>query len=406
MKRYLIVITLFLSFQLLLQLSIHAKNLRVFYYREEELARTRILINEKDPRLMPSFVTLTRSANSLLTTAPYAVTMKTKVPPSGDKHDYFSLGPYYWPDTTRPNGLPYVSRDGIVNPESEAGYDSKPKSKMASDVESLSLMYYFSKDEKYAQKATQFIHTFFLDTVTRMNPNMKFSQARPGTMINNPIGVLESSSFIKVVDAVGLLEDSKSWTLKDQKELEKWFNEYLEWALTSPSGIKEGQMKNNHGTWYHAQIVSFALFTHQDEIARQWMEKSKKLIDSQIEPDGSQPLELKRTKPFSYSLYNLNAFLTLAELGQSMGIDLFHYQSADGRSIKKAIDYMALYVDPDKRFPLKDITPHGISRATVANYLVIASRNYNDPVHQKLLNQFGDKYLKSSRVLLTYPPVK
>ena len=406
MKRNLVAIRFFLSFQVLLLLSSYAASPRVFNYRADELARTKTLLQAKDSRVMPSFGTLTRGANSLLTTAPYGVTMKIRIPPSGDKHDYYSQGPYYWPDTTRPNGLPYKSRDGIVNPESEVGYDSKPKSKMASDVETLALMYYFSKDEKYAQKATQFLRTFFLDKQTRMNPQMKYSQSRPGTTLNNPIGVLESSSFIKVVDAVGLLEGSKSWTAKDQLALEQWFSEYLDWALTSPSGIKESEMKNNHGTWYYAQVVSFALFTHQDTIARLWMEKSKRLVDSQIEPDGSQPLELRRTKPFSYSLYNLSAFLSLAESCHSVGFDLFNYQSADGRSIKKAIDYMAPYVDPDKPFPFKDINPHGISRGTVANFLVIASRNYNDAAYGNLLDKYGNNYLKTSRIWLLYPPAK
>ena len=177
-----------------------------------------------------------------LSKEPLSVMMKEATPASGDKHDYMSLSRYFWPDPSKPDGLPYISRDGISNPELEK-LDRPKLSSMAMAVTTLSLAWYFSDDEKYAQKATELIHVWFLDKSTRMNPNLNYAQIVPGKYDGKGrcYGVIDGYSLVEMLDAVQLLERSRSFTPKDSKALKSWFSKLLKWLLTSPQGIEEGR---------------------------------------------------------------------------------------------------------------------------------------------------------------------
>src|SRR5207302_773663 len=78
---------------------------------------------------------------------------KRRVPPSGDKHDYVSMGPYWWPNPAKRGGLPYVRRDGERNPEMRDDYDAPRLAATTGAVTTLGLAYYFTDDEKYARRA-------------------------------------------------------------------------------------------------------------------------------------------------------------------------------------------------------------------------------------------------------------
>jgi hypothetical protein len=357
----------------------------------KDLAYTKDQIKLNDPSLKPAFDKLLKNADKALENGPYSVIFKNRVPPSGDKHDYISQGPYYWQDTTKPNGLPYINRDGEVNPESKTDFDSPVQGKMASEVETLALAYYFTGKKEYGDHAALLLRTWYLDSITRMNPNLEFGQQRPGKKGGNSGGIIETTSIIKVTDAIGLLKGLPSWTAADQKGLEEWFSKYLHWLLTSPIGIKEGKATNNHSTWYYAQVVHFALFTHNTTVAKEYLEKTKTLIARQIESDGSMPLELKRTKSFGYTLFNLNAFLNLAESGTKVGVDLYHFTTPDGRSIRKAIDFIAPYINPEKPWPYQEIK--GVSRNSIIPILRHANKIYPDAHYQELISP----YLSSTR---------
>src|SRR5262249_9368963 len=203
-------------------------------------------IHDGDKSLAPALAELEREAKSALSAGPFSVVEKTNLPPSGDKHDYMSIGPYFWPDPATSNGLPYVRHDGRRNPANRTS-DRRDLSSMMGNVETLALAWYFTGDETYANKATQLLYTCFLDSETRMNPNFQFAQAVPGVNTGRGIGLIEMAGMTGLIDSVGLLAGSKSWTEADQRGLEKWFTQFVQWMQESKNGRDEAAAKNNHG---------------------------------------------------------------------------------------------------------------------------------------------------------------
>jgi hypothetical protein len=330
--------------------------LQVFLLDAKQLEKSRAAIRSGDKTVAPAWSKLEREAQKALSDGPFTIMSKGVTPPSGDKHDYMSQAPYFWPDPGKPNGLPYIRRDGERNPEINKITDHKSIDDLENAVETLALAYYFKGDETYAGKAAQLLRAFFLDPATRMNPNLEYAQYIPGVNTGRGIGLIETRGFTRVVDAVGLLKGSKALTSEDERGVKDWFGKFLQWMLDSKNGKEEAASKNNHGTYYDIQVVSYALFVGRADLAKQTLEQAKqKRIATQIEADGRQPLELARTKGWSYSNMNLDGLTHLATLGQRVGVDLWNYQTRDGRSIRKALDFLAPIAIGQKKWDYQEI---------------------------------------------------
>ena len=329
---------------------------RTFLWRPDWLETVKAR-NATDATLQPARAAMLARANAALTRGPYTVVDKTQMPASGDRHDYMSMGPYWWPDPAQPDGLPYVRRDGQFNPERATNaFDLSDLEDMSQDVQALSLAYYFTGDERYATQAAAFIKTWFLVTETRMNPNFNHGQAVPGRVSGRAEGVIDATRLVKVVESLGLLDTSTALTDADRASLRDWFADLVQWMATSEIGRAEKAATNNHGIYYDMLISEFALYAGMDEVARAIAERFKTArIAPQFAADGSLPQELTRTRSMHYSTWTLTASFDLAQLGQCVGVDLWNWQSADGRSLRNATSFMAGWAGRETEWPWPEL---------------------------------------------------
>jgi hypothetical protein len=324
----------------------------------ELLKKIKARVQKKDEELIPALNRLKLEADLVKGKGPFSVMQKTKVPPSGDKHDYMTQGRYWWPDPSKPDGLPYLRKDGEVNPEAELeAFDFTARGKMCEKISTLLLAWYFTDDRSFADAANTQLRTWFLNEETKMNPHLKYAQGVPGKNEGRYFGIIDTVMFINVAAVLPFLDSYDAWSDKDRAGMKDWFSRYLDWLLQSEFGQQEGKAANNHGTWYDAQVASFAHFLGRKEDIKKVVQSGKQRIDLQIEEDGRQPHELGRTKSFTYSIFNLTAFFTLARIAETVGTDLWNYTSPKKGSILAALKYLAPYLDPKTEWTMKQIHP-------------------------------------------------
>jgi len=376
---------------------------RVFLLDVKYLQAARRRIRDGDKSLAPALAGLDRDAQRALNAGPFSVVHKQATPPSGDKHDYMSQAPYFWPNPDTTNGLPYIRRDGERNPEINRFPDHRVMDEMVEAVETLALSYYLDGNNAYASKAAELLRAWFLDPATRMNPHLQYAQAIPGINTGRGIGLIETRGLTRVVDAIGLLTGSKALTEADQRGLQEWFDKFLRWMRESQNGRDEAAAKNNHGTYYDVQAASFALFVDRQDLAREVLQMAKqKRIAVQIEPDGRQPLELARTKAWSYSIGNLQGLMLLARLGENVGVDLWQFETADGRSIRRAFDYLAPFAAGEEKWPYRQLG--GFSPRALAPVVRRLAGKFPNDRYRALLLKFQEED-PASRTHLLRPGV-
>lgn len=361
---------------------------RVFSLRPEALVANRAKLAAGDTALAPALAALRRDADELLKLKPASVMDKSKVSASGDKHDYFSFGPYWWPDPAKPDGLPYIQRDGHNNPESKVGTDATAFARTCNAVETLGLAFWFTGDARYAAKAATLTRVWFLDSATRMNPNLTHAQAIPGIVTGRGIGLIESRHLAGLTDGLALLAGSIAWTDADAKAFHAWLETYYVWLTTHKNGKDESAAENNHGSWYDMQATHLALVLGKIDDAKKILAAAPtKRLARQIEPDGRMPLELARTKSLDYCLFNLEALTQLARLGEKVGVDLWSAPTPDGRTLRNAIRYVAPYADSSKTWLKEDLK--AADRERIFPLLAETLRRGDDPLLRDTLTQFA-----------------
>jgi hypothetical protein len=370
--------------------------------RGDALVEAKGRIDTRDKSVIAAYRKLIADADNALTTPIVAVTdKKSLLPPSGNKHDYFSLSPYWWPDPSKPDGLPYIRRDGQTNPESKRDLDQPRVAAMGANVQTLALAWYFSGNEKYAARAARQLRAWYLDSATRMTPHLRFSQLVRGNPQERGSGIIDTRWFIEAVQAAGLLEGSRSWTASDNASLQLWFKSYLGWLLTSPNGAHERAARNNHGSWYAAQTAAYARFIGDTTRVRQIVEGARERIGWQIKPDGSQPIELERTRSMHYSGFNIEALSRLAEIGRTMNVDLWSYAAPEGGSLRVAIDHLARYIASSEKWPGQQIDE--VEPQLLVIHLRRARTNFGPGKYDPVLRRLPVNLVQEDRSALLYP---
>ncbi|KAF9575899.1 hypothetical protein EC968_001282 [Mortierella alpina] len=315
---------------------------------------------------------------ALKSTEVYSVTNKNQTAPSNDIHDYLSLSKYYWPNPKSEDGLPYIRRDGHVNPEIETVKDYRLLRTMIREVHMMGMAYHFTGNKAYADKCAMRLKEWFLDEATYMNPNINYGSLQKGKQLGARTGVLDMFTIFRVFDALHYLKQEPSWPQDLIPQLQAWFTRYVKWLDSSILAKQEREGNNNHGTYYDVQVIGLYLFLGRVDDARAVAQSAvTNRIDRQITATGEQPEETERQTSWYYSVFNLQAMMTLARWGDDLGVDMWFHEGPKGQSIKKAIDYMLPYsLKGGEGWPHKNIK--GFPMVDYLKCLQIAWNIYGD----------------------------
>jgi hypothetical protein len=334
--------------------------------------------HDEDSQIVEARNWLIEEANRLVDEAKtYSVTFNERTPPSGDIRDYYSTGPYWWPNPDTEDGLPYVRRDGEFNPERDRVSDRDPLRSMVRDTRLCALAYFVTGDERFADHALDVVRTWFLDPVTGMRPNLNHAQAIPGKTDGRGTGIIDAHPFAELVDALLILERSPAMSDDEKMALHTWFDSYIEWMDHHPNGHHERKAKNNHGTAFDLQLAGMCRYVERDLQVKDILERSViARIDSQLAEDGTQPHELSRTRTWSYCTENLEHFFKLGAIGLQSGINIFDAEGEDGVGLHHALDYLTPYVCTPSDWPHRQDTEW--QEEFILNILAIAKGLYAD----------------------------
>lgn len=293
-----------------------------------------------------------QAANEYLTQEPVTITASQSPRSAGGPHDFFSEGDYWWPDPKNPSG-PYIQRDGMSNPDNFVAH-RRALMRFSVQVPALAAAFLITKDQRYAQRARLHLRAWFIDETTRMNPNLQYAQAIHGITTGRGIGIIDTIHLVEIARAIEVLNRANALPPNDVQGIKQWFTEYLNWMTTSKNGIEERNAKNNHGTCWLMQVAAFAHLTGDQKLLDYCRERFKTVIvPNQIAANGSFPEELRRTKPYGYSLFNLEAMATVCQILSTSANNLFNFETEDGRGFRGAMEYMEPFIRSKKSWPLK-----------------------------------------------------
>ncbi len=308
---------------------------------------------------------------------PVTVTAQTSPRSAGGKHDFFSEGDYWWPN---PVGIdsPYIQKDGMTNPDNFVAH-RHAMIRLSQVVGALASAYKLTGDEKYVHHALKHCMAWFVDKETMMNPNLLYAQAIKGRFTGRGIGIIDTIHFIEVVQGLMAMLNAKSINQQDIAAIRNWFDQYLQWLTTHKYGKDEMNAENNHGTCWVMQVAAFAKFTGNEQLIKFCSDRYKNiLLPNQMAIDGSFPREIRRTKPYGYSIFNLDAMATVCQVLSSEKDNLWDYQTADGKSIKKGIEYLYPFIADKKKWPHKQDVMYWDNWPVAHPFLLFGANAFNN----------------------------
>jgi hypothetical protein len=306
---------------------------------------------------------------------PVTVTAYSAKRSAGGAHDFYSEGDYWWPDPTHVDS-PYIQRDGMTNPENFTAH-REAMIRFSRIVGALASAYVITKEEKYAVQAIKHCKAWFSDTATRMNPSLLYAQAIKGRATGRGIGIIDTIQLMEVVQGLMSMQSAKAMDKNAWTSFQQWFAEYLQWLVTHPYGKAEMEAKNNHGTCWVMQASVFAKFTGNTELLEFCRNRFKtKLLPEQMAADGSFPLELKRTKPYGYSIFNLDAMTTICQVLSTPADDLWNYATPDGKTMKKGVAFLYPYIKDKSKWPYQQDVMYWKEWPVAQPFLIFGAAKY------------------------------
>lgn len=312
-----------------------------------------------------------------LSQVPVTVTAQTSPRSAGGKHDFFSEGDYWWPDPKNPDG-PYIQRDGMTNPDNFVAH-RHAMIRLSRIVGALASAYQLTGDRKYVLHALKHCNAWFVDADTKMNPNLLFAQAIKGRHTGRGIGIIDTIHLMEVVQGLMAMQLSPAMNHEALAGIRNWFAQYIDWLTTHKYGQDEMNAENNHGTCWVMQVAAFARFTGNKQVLQFCSDRFKNvLLPNQMTNDGSFPREIKRTKPYGYSIFNLDAMATICQIISTEENNLWNYTTADGKSVKKGIEFLYPFVKDKSKWPYQKDVMYWDQWPVAQPFLVFGAAAYNN----------------------------
>lgn len=314
------------------------------------LVSAQVLAQPLDVAVMDSNRIL-KAAKIALEQTPLTITRFRAKLSDGGPNDFYSSGDYWWPNPNTSNGLPYINRDGQTNPDNFVAHRQAVR-QLGDAVAALGAAYKITGDDRYAKKSAELLRVFFLDPATRMNPNLQYAQAVPGVSPGRSYGIIDTLHLIEIPKAIEAMQHSPAFPAEALAGLKKWFADYLAWLTTSKNGITESNAKNNHAVAFWLQVAVFAQFIGDEkELAECRRRFRESFVPGQMAADGSFPAELARTKPYGYSIFQLDNMATLCQVLSTTNADLWNFQTPDGRGIRQAVAFLYPFLADKSKWP-------------------------------------------------------
>jgi hypothetical protein len=324
------------------------------------------------------------AAAAALELPPVSITAFRAALSAGGANDFYSNGDYWWPDPAAPDGLPYVRRDGQTNP-ANFNHHRLAIRRLRDAVAALGAVFAITHKDAYATKAADLLRVFFLDPATCMNPHLRHAQAIPGVCEGRGIGIIDTLHLIEIPVAIEALSASPAFDAGLGAGLRSWFSAYLEWMLSSPNGREEAAEKNNHAVAYWLQVAVFARFTRDERILAECRRHFRDvLLPGQLAADGSFPAELRRTKPYGYSIFQLDNFVTLSQVLSRPGDELWDFESPSGRGVRWAVYFLYPFLADKSRWPFAPDLQAWDGWPTRSPALLFAGLAYGEPGYIEL----------------------
>jgi hypothetical protein len=331
-----------------------------------------------------------KRADQLLSEKPKTVTASSCPRSMGGKHDFYSEGPYWWPDPANPNGK-FIRHDGLRFPGRFQDHD-KDLRNFSWIVGTHTSAWLLTGNQKYARAAMEHLKAWLVDTTTMMNPNMLYAQAIRGVNTGRGTGIIDAGQLMDVAQSVMILQKSPAVSAKDIAAMKEWFRQFISWLTTHPYGIDEMNAKNNHGSWWHAQVASYARLTGDEKVLQLCRNHYMKiLLPNQMASNGSYPEELARTKPYSYSLFNLDATASLLWILDDKTFNDWNFTLPDGRGIWKGLDFMLPCIKDKKKWTGGEDVDHWKEQPEARQFMLFASLAGNDPAWFDLWKSLSEK---------------
>lgn len=385
--------TLIIAVLLLLMEVVYSQDHRTFIIDYELLKQNKNSLNAGNAgELAEALAKLKSDADNILKKPIHSVVQKKQLPASRNKHDYYSLATYWWPDPSKPNGLPYIPKDGKANPEVGKIRDWENLKDLARSIQILGVAYFYTNDETYVANAVKRLRTWFLDKNTCMNPNLNYAQAIKGKVDGRREGIIDTRSLVDLIDGIQLLSNSRNFSENDLNGIKNWFANFLSWMQTSKIGQGGAQLVNNIGTAYYMQLIAYSVFVGKNDIAKQALNnKIPRLVDIQFDLEGKQPKELSRTNAYSYSLANLEYWFKIAELAEHVGVDVWNLKSNKGASVKAAYEWLIPYGEGDKAWDYQQLKKNVNFSRSIASLKSRGDKKYTQRANKVVGNKSSSR---------------